>query len=236
MKHSFAKTLFVSLFCAAAAGASAAPVLIKETGLGNGQATNGLILPIQSGALNYWAGFQVLTINDGSPVLAFCVDPWEWTPGNTNQSYDDAGSLDSIFGSKSNAIRELYSEFYASTLDNTTAGDRAAAGFQLALWEIIADDDFTLDGSGSVATVASTNQTIVDIANDMLGQLDGVLGGDNYSFTFYTSGKINGAGSVNGFQDYLVASKIPEPGSALLLLTALGSGLLIGRRRQQADA
>lgn len=240
MLRTFTKTLLASLLCSAAFSSSAAPILIKETGLGNGQWSNSLTLPMQSGAANYWAGLQTLVIDGVNSVLAFCIDPWEAAP-TSDQSYG-TGSLDNIFGStKANFVRELYSEFYASTLENTVAGANAAAGFQLALWELIGDNSFTLDGTGLVRSNANTNQTIVGVANDMLSQLDGTLGGNIYDFTFYTSGKINGEGNTNGFQDYLVATKVPpppttevpEPASALLLATALGGGLLIGRRRRQ---
>ncbi|MDR0777321.1 MAG: PEP-CTERM sorting domain-containing protein [Azonexus sp.] len=230
MLRTFAKTLLASLLCAAAISASAAPILIKESGLGNGQWTNSLTLPMQSTPANYWAGLQTLVIDNADTVLAFCVDPWELSP-TSNQSYE-TGDLAGIFGSSTaNFINELYSKFYASTLENTVAGANAAAGFQLALWEIIADHDFKLDGTGLVATNAKTNQTIVGIANEMLSQLNGILGDDLYSFTFYTSGASNGEGSSKGFQDYLVATKVPEPASALLLVTALG-GLLLRRRQK----
>ncbi|MDR0777322.1 MAG: PEP-CTERM sorting domain-containing protein [Azonexus sp.] len=236
MTHIFSKTLLASLLCMAAVSVSAAPILVKTVEQTNGRLTNSLTLPIQSGAANYWAGSLTLVIDDVHSVLAFCSDPWE-TTSNINQVYDTS-SLDSVFGStKSNFIRELYSEFYESTLEKTVAGSYAAAGFQLALWEIIADGDLVLDGTGLVRSNALTNPIIVGIANNMLSQLDGILGGELYDFTFYTNGMVNGQGDIEGYQDFLVVSKkpnneVPEPASTLLLVTALGGGLLLRRRQK----
>lgn len=232
MPKRLTQTLLGSLICLITASASAAPVLIKESALGNGQWTTSLTLPIQSGAANYWAGLQTLVIDNVNSVLAFCVDPWEWSP-SSNQSYN-TGSLDSMFGTtKARYIRELYSESYAGTLKPNNGGANAAAGFQLALWEIIADGDLKLDGSGLVRTNSNTTQNIVSIANGMLNQINGVYGNDNYSFTFYTSGKSAGTGTTAGYQDYLVVNKIPEPGIGLLMATALGGMSLLSLRRRK---
>ena len=228
------RILFATLACLAAASVSAAPVLIRETGLANGEATNSLILPVQSGAANYWAGTQTILINNTTSALAFCADPWEWSPGS-NQTYNTA-TLDGIFGTtKANDIRTLYALSYGSVQQSGATGNSAAAAFQLALWEIIADGDLRLDGTGLVRTTASTNQSLVSQANALLSQVGsaGNINANDYSFTLYVSGKSDGVGNTPGYQDYLVANRIPEPNIGLLMATALGAALMLARRREQ---
>lgn len=218
--------------------ASAAPVLIKETGLASGMATGGLILPIVSNTQNYWAGLQTLLIDNTRNVLAFCVDPWEWS-SNQNQSYV-TNSLDGIFGTaKAGFIRELYSESYASTLLPGSAGNLNAAGFQLALWEIIADDNVNVPGlqsslsGGLVRSVSGTRSDILQNAQAMLTRIDGSYGTENYRFEFFTSGTSMGQAGRAGYQDFLVANRVPEPGMLGLMAGALGSLALVGWRRRR---
>lgn len=230
------KALAVAFTCLTAASAAAGPVLIKETSLGNGMGSGGLVLPILANPANYWAGLQNIRIDNTQNFLAFCVDPWEWSPGS-NQSYN-TNNLDSIFGAtKAGNIRELYSEAYASTLiPGNQGGNLNAAAFQLALWEIIADNQLNL-ALGAVHTVASTNGALATAAQNLLNQIDGNFGNENYVYQFYTSGNSAGARGTAGYQDYLVVNRVPEPGTALLLLSALCSASLIGRRRRkQAEA
>jgi hypothetical protein len=225
--------LAMAFGCLATTSASALPVQITETGLANGQWTNSLSLPVQSGTANYWAGLQTIVVDNAKSFLAFCVDPWEWSP-SSNQGYS-TNSLSGVFGTtKANYIRELYSQSYDSTLKNNNGGANAAAAFQLALWEIIADGDLHLDGTGLVRSNKDTTQNLVAEANAMLNQIDGHYGKDNYDFTFYTSGKSAGVGNTAGFQDYLVANKIPEPGMMLLMATALSAAGLVSLRRRKA--
>lgn len=109
MKNNILSSLLLAGGVLASSSTLAAPVLIKETGLGNGLATGGLSLPVWSNPLNYWSGLQTLLIDNKRSVLAFCVDPWEWS-SSSNQSYAE-NSLDAILGApKASFIRELYSE------------------------------------------------------------------------------------------------------------------------------
>jgi hypothetical protein len=235
------KNLKHALLIAAAlatGSASAAPVLIKESGLANGLASGGLLLPIASGAQNYWTGLQTLVIDNTRTVLAFCVDPWEWS-SSQNQSYV-TNSLDGIFGSaKAGFIRELYSESYSSALLTGSAGNLNAAGFQLALWEIIADDNPNAPGlqsslaNGLVSKVKDTNKDILQSAQSMLSRIDGVFGPENYSFELFTSGTSMGQAGRVGYQDFLVANRVPEPGMLGLMAGALGGLAMIGWRRRR---
>jgi hypothetical protein len=237
MNNRLKHALLISATTLIVGTASAAPVLLKEAGLGNGMATGGLQLPIASSAQNYWAGQQILLIDNSRSVLAFCVDPWEWS-SNQNQSYV-SNSLDGIFGSaRAGFIRELYSESYASTLLSGSAGRLNAAGFQLALWEIIADDDPNMEGlqsslgSGWVRSVSSTRSDILLSAQSMLKRIDGTFGPESYSFELFTSGTSMGQAGRSGYQDFLVANRVPEPGTLGLIAAALGGLALSGQRRR----
>lgn len=242
MRQALKHALIAACTALASASTTAAPVLIKETGLANGMASGGLILPVSGSAQNYWSGLQTLLIDNTRSVLAFCADPWEWS-SNLNQSYV-SNSLDGIFGSaKAGFIRELYSESYASTLLPGRTGNLNAAGFQLALWEIIADDDIHAPGlqsslaNGLVRKVNGTNTQILQSAQSMLSRIDGSFGPENYRFEFYTSGRSAGMAGRAGYQDFLVANRVPEPGMVGLLTVALGSLALTGwRRRRRVSA
>ena len=238
MNKKIRHALLIASTSLAAGSVSAAPVLIKETGLGNGMATGGLVLPVASGAQNYWSGLQTLLIDNTRSVLAFCVDPWEWS-SNQNQSYVTS-SLDGIFGNaKASFIRELYSDSYASTLQTGSTGNLNAAAFQLALWEIIADDNPNATGlqtslaNGLVSKVKNTNKDIVQTAQAMLGNINGSFGPTQYSFELFTSGTSMGQSGRAGYQDFLVAHRVPEPGTFGLLAGALGSLALTGWRRRK---
>jgi len=235
MKGTFSRAVLLLAGLFAAGAALSTPVFIKETGLANGMATGGLLLPIYPRPLNFWAGLQTLTINDTREVLAFCVDPWEWS-SSTNQAYT-TNNLYTIFGrAKAGFISELYSESYGSTLQAGAAGNINAAAFQLALWEIITDENPNMTGlqssfaDGLVQKTGSTDTSIVQTATAMLGRIDGVYGHERYGFALYTSGKSLGRGKRGGYQDFLVANRIPEPGAFSLMLGALGGMGLLGWR------
>lgn len=252
MKALFKKGILVAATCLASLSAPANAVMITESGLGNGLATGGLVLPVAAGSANYWAGLQTLLVDNSRSLLAFCIDPWEWS-SSANQSYGTS-SLESVFGqSKAGFIRELYSEAYSGTLLPGSQGNLNAAAFQLALWEIVADDNPTLAGlqsnlnNGLVHKVPGTTGSLIGATNALLNHIDGVFGSENYTFDLYVSGRSAGQVGTAGFQDFLVANRVPEPGLARLnqvpepgmlglTLTALGGLGLLGLRRRQRSA
>ena len=239
MKTSLKKSFVAAAICFTAllAGpASAVTVEIKEVGLVQGMASNGLLLPTQSSPANYWAGMQNILVDNSKLMFAFCIDPWEWSSSGA-QPYSSSSNFDAYFGAtRSSRIRELYSDAYSSTQLSDAGGKLNAAAFQLALWEIIGDSELNF-ASGIVQTVTATNPQIVSVAKALLDHLDdGLYGDERYTFQLYTNGKSMGAGAVNGFQDYLVANRVPEPSSVALLLLALGvgTGFSAARRRKQS--
>lgn len=207
-------------FAIFASKAEAAPVLLKEVGLSSGLYTSSLTLPVSGSAQNYFSGIQNLQIDNDAIVQAFCIDPFQWSP-TSNVSYQVGNDFSGHFGADAADIAKLYSLFYTSTLGNNLN----AAGFQLALWELIADSSKNL-AAGLVRTNGSTNASIKGMAQSMLDALAGNSGTDAFIYTIYTS---------NSNQDYLVVTlnenQVPEPQAIVLLALALGLLAVSLRRR-----
>lgn len=200
--------------------AEAAPVLLKEVGLSSGLNTGSLTLPVSGSPQNYFSGIQNLQIDNDAILQAFCIDPFQWSP-TSNVSYQVGNDFNGQFGVDAADIAKLYSLFYTNTLGNNLN----AAGFQLALWELIADSSKNL-AAGSVRANGSTNASITAKAQSMLDALSGPAGSDSFIYTIYTS---------SSKQDYLVVTlnenQVPEPQSAMLLVLAIGLLALALRRR-----
>jgi hypothetical protein len=215
----FALPVFCSLFILTGK-AEAAPVLLKEVGLSSGLYTGSLTLPVSGSPQNYFSGLQNLQIDNDVILQAFCIDPFQLSP-TSNASYQVGNDFNAYFGADAANIGKLYSLFYTSTLGNNLN----AAGFQLALWELIADSSQNLS-AGLVKKTGSTNASIVSTAQDMLDALGGPAGSDSFIYTLYTSASK---------QDYLFATlkdnQVPEPHSIVLMALALGL-LAVALRRQ----
>jgi hypothetical protein len=153
----------------------------------------------------------------------------------TGQSYHyqiDTSPLDTIPPYVTGAETRLQGLFDASytTALNTVGGSNAldSAAFQLALWEVIYDDDLDLTtGSFSVANLPDSN-----LMTTSQGFIDAIgnPGETQWNLTFF-----DGTPSDPDAQDVVTATAIPLPAAAWLLLAASG-GLIVAKRRRANKA
>lgn len=171
--------------------------------------TYGLIDNVNSGM------FRLTGSGGFGDFLAFCVDLA--TPIKNNQIYTTATT--SGFGAAVDAnIAKLFTSAYASV---DTALE--AAGFQLALWEIISDTGSGWNFMGGTFR-AWNNAAAVTQA---MTYLNGLVGAstNGYNVTYLISGR---------GQNLVTVSPVPLPASAAML--GLGLAGLIGLKRRRKAA
>ena len=161
---------------------------------------------IYAGAFHFTDGLQ--------DFIAFCIEP--------HVSLD----LDSPFETGTNPLSEdtmvLVDQLYAVGYEGALDSASAAAAFQVALWEIIAETDVGLDvNDGNHVILAPSS--VADDANLLLA---GLANAGPSGFTFTTL--------VHDGQDQITISPIPLPAGILGLLTALAGLGALKRRRATA--
>lgn len=154
--------------------------------------------------------FQLTGDNGFGDFSAFCVDLYE----NLALPHAYQTSATRFTAPIMNAIDRLFTSAYAS-VDTATE----AAGFQVALWEVIYDNA-SLDVSSGAFSV-SGNAAVAAQANAYLSGLGTETGG--YDLTFL---------NARGVQDLVTGTPatVPLPASGMLLLAGLG-GVAAARRR-----
>jgi hypothetical protein len=154
-------------------------------------------------------------------VLAFCIDLAQALASSA--VYDI--SVPFVSADRLQNIDRLYTSSYASVNDADSA-----AGFQLALWEIMSDTGSTggLDlGSGSFQTTGTS--AAYTTAASYLANIGTATGG--YDLTTFFNGSSQDVVSGTAIQ---TPASVPLPASALLLLSGVAGAGFVGRRRRKA--
>lgn len=162
-------------------------------------------------------------INAGSSFQAWCMDIWQ-TLGGSNYTYQssllgqtvDSGKV-TFTQEKIDNLSRLATEAFRS-INNTTT----SAAFQAAIWEI------AFDTSGSYNLASGTFQitgpaAVTQQAQTWLNGLGNYAAGD-YSVSAWTSPT---------YQDAMVFTRVPVPGTYLMIITGLGLMGFTSRRKNK---
>lgn len=181
---------------------------------------------VSEGASAGLFGFDVGTTTGTSPIVwdttlqAFCVETSALLDTQNTRTYNLVSALDH-FGDATlvDRIGRLYTGFNALV----TSADTSAA-FQLALWELVDENNTDLDlTTGSFTATDFTNARAT--ANGWLSSLSGITNGFNL-FVLENEGS----------QDLLVFKpaptvRVPEPGTLALMCLGL---LIVGLRMRRS--
>jgi hypothetical protein len=170
-------------------------------------------------------GFKM---NDSSGELgdfvAWCLDVGDFlsTSSNHGKPYkiteNPFSNIDGLTGFQQDRVESFFNANY----DKVDVEDGVkAAGFQLALWEALYDEDYNLaDGSFKV----SADGDITNIADEYLTSGASYNGSSKFRFSYLES-----SGNTK-YQNLVTVTPVPLPGAAGMLILALGSIGLVKRR------
>lgn len=231
------RAIAVAAALSVASGAFAAvvgSVTASYTGYTGASGAFAIVSPVASG--NYGAGLMNFTKSGSTGVgnmlpakySGYCIDMLQGVTNGTWSVDDDLGDAPDpdqnpwhpMGDDDALLIAKLWKAYYSKTVDGVIDGgvddNEAKSAFQLAIWNIIYDDDATV-ASGSF-NVSSGNADARNQANAWLGTLAGLTAFQQDLYAL-TSGNR---------QDFVTV--IPVPAAALLGLIGLGATAWAKRR------
>lgn len=213
--------------------AAASSVLLEYSGTPQGfrtvqiQDTPTGITPVAS-SVSAGAFYMTDTTGMLGKFVAWCLDITTYTSSGT-EGYTVTKTPFSKYPLDSNDLGRVQA-FFDANYDTALENRNKSAAFQVGLWEVLYDDDFSLTASASDSFRASSSTSAVNsYATDFLNAAQSYLtggGAKKWNLTFLE----NDAGNR---QNLVTVAPVPVPAAAVLLLGGLaGLGFASRRRRR----
>ncbi len=205
-----------------ATGASAASLTFD--GWEKGYQSVNVTSPTHNGAAG---GFRMKDVNTMERFTVFCLDLLAVIQSGSTYGYvvtntPYSNSIDLIANGALGRIQSIFDSGYETAFDSSVK----SAGFQVALWNAVYDDDWSVSaGAGDFYQTASNNG-VRQAANDFLLSAQGYTGQKNWNMSFLESTEVNPRS-----QNLVTVSQVPLPAAIWVLLTALGGVYAVGRRK-----
>jgi hypothetical protein len=141
-------TSFATIGGFLALASHAQAIFVQEIGVSPVEVVNISVTGFYTGQVK--AGINNLLV-DGVAMNSFCIDPYHFSQNSAGYSFvplADAPKQHLMGAAKAEEISKLWAMAYSPTM---TAPQ--AAGFQIAIWEIVGGSDFSIFGSDYGASV-----------------------------------------------------------------------------------
>lgn len=173
-------------------------------------------------------GFNMKDVDTAENFTVFCLDLLAVISSNEQYGYTVtdtpfSNSVDLIANDGIDRIQKIFDAGYQTAFDSSVE----SAGFQVALWNAVYDTDWTVDGGTFFQT--DVDSAVKAAANNFLGLAEEYKGDTLWKMTFLESTEIDPRS-----QNLVTVAAVPLPASLLMLMTAVGGGAFVGRRRRKS--